>query len=600
MLFPPLRAMARRGLMAALLRPTPQEQRPPFHLLRRSFSAKLFVGGLSFRTDEEAVRRAFAQHGEVMEVKLISDRETGRPKGFGFVTFESEADAETARSKMTGQLLDGRVIRVDKAAASRPPLPSSGGSFNGMESSPFSSSLPPVAEDWGTIPSNAVPFPQNSASAAPTSSAAVLSSSPTIGSGMGEQVGSGSAKPFDSSSFGQATAWPSSTSSPSSSLGGIGGQTSSDFGKSFDSNSFGSAAAWPSNPAAPSSSASGEQTGSDFSKPFNSSTFGSAATAPSSSPIGGGLVGQTSTDSSKPFATTTLGAAAPGSKPFDSTPFGSASLNSSSTTVSFNSSSTSSATTIQSTTTIANTTSSTISGLPDISKPLEPGTTGGSTPVSPDTTTPLRSPALTSSGGFDFSNFSFDNSSYRDNDPPLPRRRPRPRPRLIPQSTMASNLNFNSNSTSVLETRSPFGSNNQFAETGIPKPKGPEFDFGSLNITAISQPGARPQGGFDTNIPDDLEEVPPVEEKPKPKPLSLSMFPWRTLPSVDLPWDTPEADNWSEIGEDPPKYDLSSLYPSMGALLKKDKELHWDPYDFDEEAKLPPEEEVVEDDSDYD
>lgn len=152
----------------------------------------------------------------------------------------------------------------------------------------------------------------------------------------------------------------------------------------------------------------------------------------------------------------------------------------------------------------------------------------------------------------------------------------------------------------MLETRSPFGSNNQFAETGIPKPKGPELDFGSLNITAVSQPGARPQGGFDTNIPDDLPEVPPVEEKPKPKPLSLSMFPWRTLPSVDLPWDTPEADNWSEIGEDPPKYDLSSLYPSMGALLKKDKELHWDPYDFDEEAKLPPEEQVVEDDSDYD
>lgn len=164
-----------------------------------------------------------------------------------------------------------------------------------------------------------------------------------------------------------------------------------------------------------------------------------------------------------------------------------------------------------------------------------------------------------------------------------------------------SNFNANSSSSSAFEARSPFGSSNAFAETAIPRPKGPEFDFGLLDITARSRPGARPQGGFDTNIPDDLPEAPPVQETtPKPKPPGFSIFPQRTLPPLELPWDTPEADNWSEIGEDPPKYDLSSLFPSMGTLLKKDKEFHWDPYDFDEEAKLPPEPEAVEEDSDFD
>lgn len=165
---------------------------------------------------------------------------------------------------------------------------------------------------------------------------------------------------------------------------------------------------------------------------------------------------------------------------------------------------------------------------------------------------------------------------------------------------MSSDLNFNSSSSSLLETRSPFGSNNQFAETSIPKPKGTETDFGLLNITAPCPPGLRPQGVFDIYLPDDLPEIPPPEPKPKPKPMSLSMFPHRQLPALDLPYHTPEADNWSEIGEDPPKYDLSTLFPSMGELIKKDKEFHWDPFDFDPEATLPPEEEVIVIDSDYD
>ncbi|MCO5564880.1 hypothetical protein L7F22_018548 [Adiantum nelumboides] len=632
--------MARRGLIAALLGHSQGQgcSAFPFQVMTRNYSNKLFVGGLSFRTDEDAVRRAFSQHGEVVEVKLIQDRETGRPKGFGFVTFESEADAETARSKMIGQLLDGRVIRVDKATSSRPPLPSSGfsggsssASVGGSFGSPTSSALPPVAEDWGTIPSNIVDL---GAGASPTNA-----TPPSNGFGID------TSKPFDSSSFGQAAAsWPTSTPvSPSSIFTQtttstlVSSSGSSTFGSSasFSGNSFGSAStfssitsgaasntpssspstSWSGGTPPPSSSASSVSTSSNS---FSSSSFGSAAST-SGTPFGSTSAAQSST-----IGTTNCSISAVpklGAKPFDSSTFGSASGNAimaglASTSMTANASwvntgSSSSVTAPLATITESNTTmisSSTgtgtnVAGTADYSKPLESTAVAGAlsastTPVSSvPPAHPLSSPALTSSGSFDFSNFSFNSSSYRDNDPPLPRRRPRPRPRPATQ-TMSSD--FNSSTASIMETRSPFGSNNQFAETSIPKPKGTEVDFGLLNITAPLPPGMRPQGVFDIYLPDDLPEIPPPEPKPKPKPMSLSMFPHRQLPALDLLYHTPEADNWSEIGKDPPKYDLSTLFPSMGELIKKDKEFHWDPFDFDPDFKLPPEEKVVIIDSDYD
>ncbi len=75
---------------------------------------KLFVGGLPWATDSEALRDAFEAHGEVAEAKVITDRDTGRSRGFGFVTFVNDADAEKARS-MDGSDLGGRTIRVDFA-----------------------------------------------------------------------------------------------------------------------------------------------------------------------------------------------------------------------------------------------------------------------------------------------------------------------------------------------------------------------------------------------------------------------------------------------------------------------------------------------------
>ncbi|MBM4319251.1 MAG: RNA-binding protein [Deltaproteobacteria bacterium] len=76
---------------------------------------KLFVGGLSWDTTEETLRRAFSPFGDLAEVKVISDRETGRSRGFGFVSFEQEQDAQRAIGEMDGKTLDGRNIKVNVA-----------------------------------------------------------------------------------------------------------------------------------------------------------------------------------------------------------------------------------------------------------------------------------------------------------------------------------------------------------------------------------------------------------------------------------------------------------------------------------------------------
>ncbi|CAH1252174.1 RNA-binding protein 3-like isoform X1 [Branchiostoma lanceolatum] len=76
---------------------------------------KLFVGGLNFSTTESALGETFGQFGSISECKIITDRETGRSRGFGFITFDSPDAAAAARSAMHEQELDGRTIRVDYA-----------------------------------------------------------------------------------------------------------------------------------------------------------------------------------------------------------------------------------------------------------------------------------------------------------------------------------------------------------------------------------------------------------------------------------------------------------------------------------------------------
>jgi hypothetical protein len=88
---------------------------------------KLYVGNLSYQTTEETLREAFAADGrQVQEVAIIVDRETGRPRGFAFVTMASPADAEAAIAAMNGAMVDGRPLRVNEAQ-DRP----RGGGFGG-------------------------------------------------------------------------------------------------------------------------------------------------------------------------------------------------------------------------------------------------------------------------------------------------------------------------------------------------------------------------------------------------------------------------------------------------------------------------------------
>uniref|UniRef100_A0ACD5XHW1 Uncharacterized protein n=1 Tax=Avena sativa TaxID=4498 RepID=A0ACD5XHW1_AVESA len=80
-----------------------------------SACSKLFVGGLSYDTNEIALKDAFSQHGDVIEVKVICHPVTGKSKGYGFVKFSSENEAAAALEKMRDEVLDGRSIRVHYA-----------------------------------------------------------------------------------------------------------------------------------------------------------------------------------------------------------------------------------------------------------------------------------------------------------------------------------------------------------------------------------------------------------------------------------------------------------------------------------------------------
>ena len=78
-------------------------------------SNKLYVGNLSFNTTENDLQDAFGAHGTVMETNLLMDRETGRPRGFGFVTMSSAEEASKAIEAMNGRDMDGRALTVNVA-----------------------------------------------------------------------------------------------------------------------------------------------------------------------------------------------------------------------------------------------------------------------------------------------------------------------------------------------------------------------------------------------------------------------------------------------------------------------------------------------------
>lgn len=78
-------------------------------------ATNIYVGNLNYDTTEATLRSLFAEHGEVESVKVITDRYTGRPKGFAFVEMTDEKAAEEAISALNGKSVDNREIRVDKA-----------------------------------------------------------------------------------------------------------------------------------------------------------------------------------------------------------------------------------------------------------------------------------------------------------------------------------------------------------------------------------------------------------------------------------------------------------------------------------------------------
>ncbi|TGK06538.1 RNA-binding protein [Leptospira fletcheri] len=78
-------------------------------------SSKLFVGGLSWSTTDQTLRQVFEVHGAVQEANVVIDRETGRSRGFGFVTFSDLDSAQAALAELNGKDVDGRNIVVSVA-----------------------------------------------------------------------------------------------------------------------------------------------------------------------------------------------------------------------------------------------------------------------------------------------------------------------------------------------------------------------------------------------------------------------------------------------------------------------------------------------------
>lgn len=97
-------------------------------------NSKLYIGNLSFNTSEAALRDAFSPFGNLTDLFLPTDRETGRPRGFAFATFSTPEESQQALEKMNGTELDGRVLTVTEA---KPKEASSGGRNFGPDRKPF-------------------------------------------------------------------------------------------------------------------------------------------------------------------------------------------------------------------------------------------------------------------------------------------------------------------------------------------------------------------------------------------------------------------------------------------------------------------------------
>ena len=91
---------------------------------------RLYVGNLKYGIDDQALREAFEEFGQVIDVKVMIDRETGRSRGFGFIEM-NDADAENAIAEMNGKMLDGRALVVNEARERQPRGGGDGGGYGG-------------------------------------------------------------------------------------------------------------------------------------------------------------------------------------------------------------------------------------------------------------------------------------------------------------------------------------------------------------------------------------------------------------------------------------------------------------------------------------
>jgi RNA recognition motif-containing protein len=91
---------------------------------------RLYVGNLSFSATSDTIREAFGQAGEVTDIHIVTDRDSGKPRGFAFVTMGSQQAAADAVQKLNGQVLDGRPLRV-REAEDRPQRSGGGGGGGG-------------------------------------------------------------------------------------------------------------------------------------------------------------------------------------------------------------------------------------------------------------------------------------------------------------------------------------------------------------------------------------------------------------------------------------------------------------------------------------
>ncbi|KAI7739561.1 hypothetical protein M8C21_014565 [Ambrosia artemisiifolia] len=105
------------GRLLTVNKAAPRGSQPERRVVANPF--KIYVGNLAWQVDNSQLEQAFSEHGKVIDARVIYDRETGRSRGFGFVTMASETEMNDAIAALDGQSLDGRAIRVN-AAEERP------------------------------------------------------------------------------------------------------------------------------------------------------------------------------------------------------------------------------------------------------------------------------------------------------------------------------------------------------------------------------------------------------------------------------------------------------------------------------------------------